>query len=187
MLIRGERLYRTDEGRMPNRAQIDDALSPFSLRVDESDCATITVHGLPPAAGIHHGDLAAAGAAIARHHVSVELPRGSGPSRPFGARCRRGAMSTLRSTISKMPARRFFSHAVCARNTAATVDSDVTAHRFERMGQPRLGEVPAAVSGGGCGLSWPRKRLDKGAYPDSVRPPQWAIFCEAGEFARNRR
>jgi len=48
MLIRGERLYRNDEGRLPNRAQIDDALRPFRLRVDESDCATIAVHGLPP-------------------------------------------------------------------------------------------------------------------------------------------
>jgi Glycosyltransferase family 87 len=48
MLIRGERLYRDDEQRLPNRAQIDDALRPFSLRVDESDCATIAVHGLPP-------------------------------------------------------------------------------------------------------------------------------------------
>jgi hypothetical protein len=48
ILIRGERLYRNDERRTPNRAQIDDALRPFSLRVDDSDCATITVHGLPP-------------------------------------------------------------------------------------------------------------------------------------------
>lgn len=47
ILVRGERLYRKDERRMPNTAQIDDALRPFSLRVDESDCATITVHGLP--------------------------------------------------------------------------------------------------------------------------------------------
>ena len=33
---------------MPTAAQIDRALRPFSLRIDESDCATITVHGLPP-------------------------------------------------------------------------------------------------------------------------------------------
>ena len=78
MLIRGERLYRDDERRAPNRAQIDDALSPFSLRVDESDCATIAVHGLPPDSGIHSGDLEAPGAAIARHHLSAELSRGSG-------------------------------------------------------------------------------------------------------------
>jgi hypothetical protein len=48
ILIRGERLYRNDERRSPNSAIIDDALRPFSLRVDESDCATIIVRGLPP-------------------------------------------------------------------------------------------------------------------------------------------
>jgi hypothetical protein len=48
MLIRGERLYREDERGTPNRAQIDDALGPFGLRVDASDCKTITVRGLPP-------------------------------------------------------------------------------------------------------------------------------------------
>ncbi len=48
ILVRGERLYRKDERRMPTAAQIDDALRPFSLRIDENDCATITVHGLPP-------------------------------------------------------------------------------------------------------------------------------------------
>jgi hypothetical protein len=47
MLIRGERVYRDDERRMPNRAQIDDGLRPFSMRIDERDCATIAVHGLP--------------------------------------------------------------------------------------------------------------------------------------------
>jgi hypothetical protein len=47
VLIRGERLYRDGEGRTPNRTQINNALRPFSLRVDESDCAAITVHGLP--------------------------------------------------------------------------------------------------------------------------------------------
>jgi hypothetical protein len=48
MLIRGEKLYRDDERHLPDRAEIDDALGPFSLRVDESDCATIAVRGLPP-------------------------------------------------------------------------------------------------------------------------------------------
>jgi hypothetical protein len=47
ILIRGERLYRIDERRTPNRTQIDSALGPFGLHVDESDCATVTVHGLP--------------------------------------------------------------------------------------------------------------------------------------------
>ena len=48
MLIRGARLYRDDERRLPSRTQIDDALSPFRLRVEANDCATIAVHGLPP-------------------------------------------------------------------------------------------------------------------------------------------
>jgi hypothetical protein len=48
MLIRGARLYRNDERSSPNQIQIDDALRPFGLRVDESDCATIAVHGLTP-------------------------------------------------------------------------------------------------------------------------------------------
>jgi hypothetical protein len=48
ILIRGERLYRNDERRTPNSTQIDNALRPFRLRVDESDCATIVVRGLPP-------------------------------------------------------------------------------------------------------------------------------------------
>ena len=30
------------------RTQIDDALRPFRLRVDDSDCLSIAVHGLPP-------------------------------------------------------------------------------------------------------------------------------------------
>jgi hypothetical protein len=48
ILIRGERLFRNDELRTPKSAQVDDALGPFALRVDQSDCATITVKGLPP-------------------------------------------------------------------------------------------------------------------------------------------
>jgi hypothetical protein len=48
VLIRGERVYRDDERHRPNVRQIDDALAPFNLRVDRSDCETIAVHGLPP-------------------------------------------------------------------------------------------------------------------------------------------
>ena len=47
MLIRGEKLYRDDEGHTPSSAEVDDALGPFGLRVDDSDCARITVYGLP--------------------------------------------------------------------------------------------------------------------------------------------
>ena len=36
--------------------------------------------------------------------------------------------------------------------------------------------------GRGRGLSWSRKRLDESSHSDSVRPPQWEIFREAGEI-----
>jgi hypothetical protein len=55
MLIQGEKLYRKDERRRPNRDVIDDALRSFSLRVDESDCVTIAVHGLPPDVAVTFG------------------------------------------------------------------------------------------------------------------------------------
>jgi hypothetical protein len=48
MLIPGQRIYAAGEHRAPTRVQIDEALAPFSLRVDEGDCATIAVRGLPP-------------------------------------------------------------------------------------------------------------------------------------------
>jgi len=48
MLIRVEKLYRDDELPAPRRVKIDDALQAFSLRVDDKDCATISVHGAPP-------------------------------------------------------------------------------------------------------------------------------------------
>jgi hypothetical protein len=48
VLLTGERLYERADLREPRRSQVDDALAPFGLRVDMSDCATITVHGLPP-------------------------------------------------------------------------------------------------------------------------------------------
>jgi hypothetical protein len=48
ILTAGQRLYGDDEHREPNRAKIDGALWPFGLRVDETDCATVTVEGVPP-------------------------------------------------------------------------------------------------------------------------------------------
>jgi hypothetical protein len=48
VLLRGERLHNDEEGLAPRRGQVDDALEPFGLRVDMSDCAAIIVHGLPP-------------------------------------------------------------------------------------------------------------------------------------------
>jgi hypothetical protein len=55
MLMNGDRLYRNDERHLPSRAQVDDVLRPFSLRVDDNDCATIAVHGLPPGLEIETG------------------------------------------------------------------------------------------------------------------------------------
>jgi Glycosyltransferase family 87 len=48
MLVRGEKLYSDAEQRLPRLSHIDDALARFGLRVDTTDCATITVRGLPP-------------------------------------------------------------------------------------------------------------------------------------------
>jgi hypothetical protein len=48
MLTRGKRLYADAESRAPSLSQFNAALARFSLRVDPSDCARITVHGLPP-------------------------------------------------------------------------------------------------------------------------------------------
>jgi hypothetical protein len=55
MLIDGHRLYRDDEQHLPNHTQVNDVLRPFSLRVDDNDCATIAVHGLPPGLEIAMG------------------------------------------------------------------------------------------------------------------------------------
>jgi hypothetical protein len=48
VLLRGAKLYEDNERRAPRRSRVDDSLSRFGLRVDTTDCATITVHGLPP-------------------------------------------------------------------------------------------------------------------------------------------
>jgi hypothetical protein len=48
VLLNGARLYEDAERREPRRSQVDAALERFGLRADASDCATITVHGLPP-------------------------------------------------------------------------------------------------------------------------------------------
>jgi hypothetical protein len=50
ILWRGPQLQADDEQRRLPRSTVDDALARFGLRVDTSDCATITVHGLPPEA-----------------------------------------------------------------------------------------------------------------------------------------
>jgi len=48
VLWRGSQASADEAGREPDHASVDDALARFGLRVDASDCATITVHGLPP-------------------------------------------------------------------------------------------------------------------------------------------
>jgi hypothetical protein len=45
VLIRGAKLYENDEPAEPRRAQVDLALERFDLRVDKSDCETITLRG----------------------------------------------------------------------------------------------------------------------------------------------
>ena len=142
MLIRGQRLYRKDEGRMPTRLK--------SIRhSDRSVCASmrVTVRRSPCTAclpsGIHHGDLAAGGAAIARHHISFDLPGDAGQHRPFGPdtgapRCRPCAQPSRRRL-----SRAFSAPPSATRNTSATAASGVTGGtRFECMGQSWPGEVP---------------------------------------------
>lgn len=48
MLIAGSRLYADGERRAPTQTQLDRLLGRFELRVDSSDCATITVVGVTP-------------------------------------------------------------------------------------------------------------------------------------------
>jgi hypothetical protein len=48
VLITGAALYADGAGPGPFRSRVDEALEPFGVRVDMSDCATITVRGVPP-------------------------------------------------------------------------------------------------------------------------------------------
>lgn len=48
VLARGEYLYPDSERRSPGVSEVNDAVRRLGLRVDSSDCATITVRGLPP-------------------------------------------------------------------------------------------------------------------------------------------
>jgi hypothetical protein len=48
VLLSGARLHADAERREPRRSQVDAVLARFGMRVDERDCATITVYGLPP-------------------------------------------------------------------------------------------------------------------------------------------
>jgi len=70
VLVRGERLYADDEYRGPRLSEVDDALERFALRVDPSDCAVISVHGLRPELEI---DWQTAGAAPRPKHASTDI------------------------------------------------------------------------------------------------------------------
>jgi hypothetical protein len=47
VLLRGAKVYEDEESGEPRRSQVDAALERFSLRVDTTDCAGITVKGPP--------------------------------------------------------------------------------------------------------------------------------------------
>jgi hypothetical protein len=46
VLVAGDRLYKDSALRLPRQSDVDDALRSFGLRVEMSDCETITVRGL---------------------------------------------------------------------------------------------------------------------------------------------
>ena len=48
VLVSGDRIYEDSALQAPRRSDVDDALRTFGLRVDMSDCETITVRGLRP-------------------------------------------------------------------------------------------------------------------------------------------
>jgi hypothetical protein len=48
VVFNGGKKYKNAELRAPPAPEIDDALQRFGLRMDMRECATITVHGLPP-------------------------------------------------------------------------------------------------------------------------------------------
>jgi hypothetical protein len=48
VLVAGDQIYEDSARRLPRRSDVDDALRAFGLRVDMSDCETITVRGVQP-------------------------------------------------------------------------------------------------------------------------------------------
>jgi hypothetical protein len=48
VLVAGDGIYADAEHRLPRQSDVDDELRTFGLRVDMTDCATITVRGLRP-------------------------------------------------------------------------------------------------------------------------------------------
>jgi hypothetical protein len=48
VLVAGDRIYENSALRLPRQSDVDDALRTFGLRLDMSDCETITVRGMRP-------------------------------------------------------------------------------------------------------------------------------------------
>jgi Glycosyltransferase family 87 len=48
VLVSGDRIHEDSESRAPRQSDVDDTLRAYGLRVDMSDCETITVRGLRP-------------------------------------------------------------------------------------------------------------------------------------------
>jgi hypothetical protein len=48
VLVSGDRIHEDSESRAPRQSDVDDTLRIFGLRVDMSDCETITVRGMRP-------------------------------------------------------------------------------------------------------------------------------------------
>jgi hypothetical protein len=49
VLVGGDRIYENSAHHLPRQSDVDDALRSFGLRLDMSDCETITVRGMRPA------------------------------------------------------------------------------------------------------------------------------------------
>jgi len=48
VLVSGDRIYENSAQRLPRQSDVDDALRTFGLRLDMSDCETITIYGMRP-------------------------------------------------------------------------------------------------------------------------------------------
>jgi hypothetical protein len=83
VLVYGARVYPDGERRKPSVSDVNGAVRRFGLRADTQDCATITVHGLPPEVEIqftsslpapsHAGNLPESGSADTSYLVSCGL------------------------------------------------------------------------------------------------------------------
>jgi hypothetical protein len=48
VLVAGDRIYEDSAQRLPRQSDVNDALREFALRVDMSDCETVTIRGMRP-------------------------------------------------------------------------------------------------------------------------------------------